>query len=402
MKPQPSLLRGLRRLRAPLLAVTTALCLDAALAATWVVGPAGAPLDLAQALADAQDGDTIELMPGRYTAEPMLIAGKRLTLVGTGERPVLAVGGDRSASAAAGLGPELSAIWTVRDADVTIDNIQFSGARGQDASGAGVRLDSGRLTLRRSAFFDNEIGVITGNDGQAELMIEDCEFGRTPPEVGGLYHQLYVGRIASVVIRGSRFHQGFEGHLIKSRARRSLIAYNLIYDGSQGEASYEVDLPSGGDAVLIGNIIGQSGRTQNPVVVSYGSEGRVWERNRLLMSHNTLISDYPLAWYLRAWADRLGPGTEVRAVNNLTVGTGVFALGAGGDFDGNWPALQRMLVDPMLLSFELRADAFLRGRADDPRTLAGDQAVPTAEFSLPIGTRPLTPPTQWSPGALQR
>jgi hypothetical protein len=55
-----------------------------------------------------------------------------------------------------------------------------------------------------------------------------------------------------------------------------------------------------------------------------------------------------------------------------------------------------------MLGFELARDSVLRGRADDPRTLAGDDAVPKAEFTLPVGTRPLAAPAAWSPGALQR
>ena len=359
----------------------------------WVAGPDATPMSLAQAVEQAQDGDTIDLLSGTYEAAALLISGKRLTLRGMGERPVLKLLPSDG---------ELQAIWTVRDAELTVENIEFTGARGRNINGAGIRLESGKLSLRRSGFFDNEIGVVTGNDPASELTIEDSEFGRTPPEVGGLYHQLHAGRIARLSIQGSRFHGGFEGHLIKSRARQTRIAYNLIYDGTQGQSSYEIDLPNGGDVVLIGNVIGQSRQTQNPVVVSYGAEGRAWDKNRLLMSHNTLLSDYPLAWYLRAWLDKLGPGAQVRAVNNLTLGAGFFTLGAAGDFDGNWPGLQNMLADPALLAFELRRDAFVRGRSDDPRQLAGDEAVPTAEFVLPIGTQPLTPPARWSPGALQR
>jgi hypothetical protein len=80
----------------------------------------------------------------------------------------------------------------------------------------------------------------------------------------------------------------------------------------------------------------------------------------------------------------------------------VFAWGSAGQFDGNWPTVSSSLVEPMLLDFALRPDSWLRGRADDPRTLAGDEAVPTAEFVLPVGTRPLAAPAAWSPGALQR
>lgn len=362
-------------------------------AATLTVGPEGVPLSWSQALGQAQDGDTIDVLPGLYKGEVGVIGQRRLTVRGIGERPVFDADGRHA---------EGKAIWVVRDGDVTIENIEFRGSRVPDGNGAGIRFEKGRLTLRRCRFVDNQMGLLTANFGDAELRVVDSEFARAPHQVGSLPHLLYVGRIARFEISGSRFHQGFEGHLIKSRAQVNRIAYNLIVDGPAGGASYEIDLPNGGDAIVIGNLIQQSAATQNPAMVAYGAEGRVWPRNRLLMSHNTLVSDYPLAWFLRSWPDKLGDDTEIRAVNNLTVGVGVFSLGSDGDFDGNWPTTASSLVDPALLDFELARDSWLRGRADDPRTLAGEEAVPTAEFVLPIGTRPLKPPATWSPGALQR
>jgi hypothetical protein len=364
-----------------------------AAAVNWLVGPAGVPLAFLDALRQAQDGDTIDAMPGVYKGEVAVIEQKRLTIRGLGGRPVFE---------AAGKLAEGKAIWVVRDGQIEIDNVEFRGARAPDANGAGIRFEKGRLLLKRCRFVDNENGLLTANFGDSELDIQDSEFSQVPHAVGTLPHLLYVGRIARLSITGSRFHQGFEGHLIKSRAKLSHIGYNLIYDGDGGGASYEIDLPVGGDATIIGNIVGQSSDTQNPVVVSYGSEGKFWPTNRLLLSHNTLISDYPLAWFLRAWPEKLGPDTQIRAVNNLTVGAGIFSWGASGSFDGNYPALSRMLVGPDTLAFELKPDAMLRGRADDPRALAGDAAVPTAEFVLPIGTRPMSPPARWSAGALQR
>lgn len=362
-------------------------------AATLLVGPLGAPRSLAEAVTQAQDGDVIELLPGDYRGDVAVILQKKLTLKGIGKRPTLH---------AAGKSAEGKAILVIRDGEVDIDNIEFRGTRVADNNGAGIRFEKGKLHLRRSSFVDNENGLLTANDESSELTIEDCEFSQVPNARGTLPHLLYVGRLARLEVTGSRFHQGFEGHLIKSRAKSTRIAYNLIFDGVGGAASYEIDLPNGGDAVVIGNIIGQSRDTQNPVLISYGAEGRYWAKNRLLLSHNTLISDAPFAWYLRAWIDKLVPGAHVRAVNNLTVGLGVFTLGSSGRFDGNWPALRSMLDDPAMLAFELRPDTSLRGRVDPPRDLAGDEAVPTAEFVLPIGTRPLAPPANWSPGALQR
>jgi hypothetical protein len=360
---------------------------------TWIVSPDGDPMSFQQALARAQDGDTIEVMPGVYKGQVGVIGQRRLTIRGTDPRPVFDADGKYA---------EGKASLVVRDGDIEIDNIEFRANRVPDGNGAGIRFEKGKLLLKRCRLVDNQNGLLTSNVGDAELTIEDSEFSNAPHDVGTLPHLLYAGRIGKLTITGSRFHAGFEGHLIKSRARVTRIAYNLIYDGPGGEASYEIDLPNGGDAVVIGNIIGQSSDTQNPVMIAYGSEGKAWDKNRLLLSHNTLISNYPLTWFLRSWPDKLTPDTEIRAVNNLTLGTGLFSLASAGSFSGNWPALQRMLVDPGALAFQLKPDALLRGRDDDPRSLAGAEAVPTAEFKLPIGTRPLSPPAQWSPGALQR
>lgn len=382
---------GLLRLAVACLALAGAAV--PAIAETWLVGPQGQPMSFTQALAQARDGDTIQVLPGLYKGEVGVITQRRLHVVGMDPRPVFDADGKHA---------EGKATWIVRDGDITIENIEFRNNRVPDGNGAGIRFEKGRLTLRRCRFFDNQNGLLTANFDDAELTIEGSEFAQAPRVVGSLPHLLYVGRIARLSVSGSRFHLGFEGHLIKSRARVNRIAYNLIVDGPGGGASYEIDLPNGGDAVIIGNVIGQSRDTQNPALVAYGAEGRAWQRNRLLLSHNTMISDYPLAWYLRAWPDKLGDDTEIRAVNNLTVGAGLFSLGASGRFDGNYPAFSSMLVEPSMLAFGLKPDSILRGRADDPATLAGVEARPTAEFHLPIGTQPLKPPASWTPGALQR
>ena len=381
------------RIASCLVLCALALGAGAAHSATWLAGPQGEPMFFRDALAKAQDGDVIELLPGVYKGEVGVIVQRKLSIRGIGARPVF----DADSQHAEG-----KAIWVVRDGDITIENVEFRGSRVPDGNGAGLRFEKGKLTVRGCHFVDNQIGLLTANFGDAELSVEDSEFTQAPRLTGSLPHLLYAGRIARLSVTGSRFHAGFEGHLIKSRARVSRIAYNLIVDGPDGAASYEIDLPNGGDAVVIGNIVSQSADTQNPVVVAYGAEGKVWSVNRLLLAHNTLVSDYPMAWFLRSWPEKLTDDTQIRAVNNLTVGAGLFSLGTAGSFDGNYPAFASMLVAPATLAFELKPDSMLRGRSPDPRTLAGDAAVPSAEFTPPIGTRPLTAPAHWSPGALQR
>jgi len=107
------------------------------------------------------------------------------------------------------------------------------------------------------------------------------------------------------------------------------------------------------------------------------------------------------AWFLRVWRDRLPKDTPVLAVNNLTVGPGLFAWGASGEFFGNYATVARSLVDPPTMAFELANDSWLRGRGVDPRRIEGQDLAPKAEFTFPVGTRALPPLTSWSPGAFQ-
>ena len=362
-------------------------------ATSWVVGPGGTPMALAAAVMQAADGDTIELTPGEYRGT-LFIENRRLTLRGSG--PVVVKGDDKPG--------DIKALWTVRGGDVLIEGVEFRGARAKDGSGAGVRQEGGKLTLRKALFYDNEHGLLATNDEKAELGIDSCVFGEAPKVVGGLHHLLNVGRIGTLNITGSRFQVGFEGHLIKSRAREATIAYNFIHDGVRGAASYEIELAAGGLATLIGNVIGQGAESQNPVVLAYGTEGRGWERNELRVAHNTFVHyGWLPAWFMRVFKDRVGEDTKVYAINNLLVGPGLFWLAAPGVFEGNRHVTRGMLLDIDTYAFELPLGAMWRGEGVDPRRIGGVDLSPKAEYAWPVGVKPLQPgATSWTPGAYQR
>lgn len=360
-------------------------------AATLRVGPGETITRIAEAARLARDGDTVEILSGTYRGDVAVWTQKQLVIRGIGQRPVLIADGKNA---------EGKAIWVIRNGDFRIENIELRGTRASDRNGAGIRFERGKLTVRHCAFIDNETGLLTSGSRDAELVIENSEFSRNGTG-DGKTHNLYVGTIARVSVTGSRFHAVNAGHLIKSRARQNDIRYNFIYDGPEGKGSYEVEFPNGGVATLVGNIIGQGATTQNPVVVSYGAEGKVWPENSLTLIHNTLINDYfPGAWFLRVHKDRFGTPPQVTALNNLTVGRGLFSLAASGEFRGNLPALSFMLTAPDILDFSLPGSSPLRflGFAIEKLPPA---LTPSAEFMLPIGTRPLVPPLQWLPGALQ-
>lgn len=359
------------------------------------VGPGQAYTRIADAAAAARDGDTVEILPGEYRGDVAVWRQKRLAIVGSGERPVLIADGESA---------EDKAIWVIRNGDFRISNIEFRGARVADGNGAGIRLEGGRLEVDDAVFIDNQNGILTANRTDIELRVRNSLFAQAPRQHSPLPHLIYVGRIGHFEVSGSRFHGGHYGHLIKSRAQRSDLRYNLIYDGPGGEASYEIDLPNGGLVHLIGNVIGQSATSHNPVVIAYGAEGKAWPDSALYLSHNTLVSErLPGAWFLRVWREHLPAKPEVVGVNNLTVGPGAFTLAARGRFSGNWAALAFQLGGVDILDFSLPAASLLRrfSLTADAGSGGGESLVPAAEFQLPIGTRALAAPAHWVPGALQ-
>ncbi len=302
----------------------------AAGAATWRVGAGGPLPTVAQALQQAADGDVIEVMPGTYFGDVAVITQRRLTIRGVGERPVFVANGQHA---------EGKAIWVVRDGAIHIENIEFRGARVPDGNGAGIRFERGQLSLLRCAFFDNEMGVLTANFGDATLRIEGSEFGQAPPHEGGLHHLLYVGRIAHFELTGSRFHQGHLGHLIKSRARVSLITANRIDDGPLGRASYEIDLPNGGLVRISDNTIARGPRPENATLVAFGAEGQAWPESALTVQGNTFVNPGPAAaHFVRVWPDKLPARTPVLLKNNRLRGPGRFLAGPGAVLQGNGTA----------------------------------------------------------------
>ncbi len=359
-------------------------------AATLVVGPNEAITRIADAARMAEDGDTILIMPGEYRADVAVWTQRRLTIRGaSAERPVLIADGANA---------EGKAIWVIRDGSFLIENIEFRNARVPDGNGAGIRFERGRLEVRNSRFIDNQNGILTANFPDAELIVRDSEFGDAPRPNLALPHLLYVGKIGRFELTGSRLYNGYEGHLIKTRARENEIRYNMIYD-HEGGASYELEFPNGGVARIVGNVIGQSETTQNPIVISYGAEGQIWSENRLQLAHNTLVSaGLRAARFLHIWDLDFTDPIEIEAYNNLTVGLGAFTLGINGTFDGNYP-LPPGILDPDTLDFTLGPRSLLRGRIT-PLGIE-DPLRPTAEFVLPVGTVPQQVPTEWAPGAFQ-
>jgi len=258
-------------------------CLSAAPAATLRVGPGQTYARPCLAFASAKDGDTIEIdAGGDYSGDVCSFAASNLLIRGVNGRPRI----DAAGRAAAGKG-----VWVVQGNNNIVDNVEILGATVPDRNGAAIRFEGVNLTLRRVYFHHNENGMLTVGRG-GDILIEYSEFDLNG-DGSGSTHNLYVNYEHRLTVRFSYFHRAHIGNVIKSRAAENYFFYNR-FASEDGTSSWEVDLPNGGTAVLVGNVIQQGPLTDNINLVSYLVEGaKTGYSNVLLVSHNTLINEGP-------------------------------------------------------------------------------------------------------------
>src|SRR3954451_3718942 len=231
------------------------------------------------AIQAAQSGDTILVDAGTYHNQYAHIT-KNLTLTGVGGMVNLV---------STGLITNGKGIF-ITDGNITINNFTFSGALVADSNGAGVRQQTGNLVLNNDGFFHNEMGVLAGNSGTLTINNSEFAYNGVAPGLGAIGHGVYANFMTSLTINNSYFHENSVGHEIKSRALSTTITNSRIYD-LNGTASYSIDLPDGGNALIRNNVIEQGPLSQNPHIIIYGEEGKLLPGTSFVISGNTIIND---------------------------------------------------------------------------------------------------------------
>ncbi len=246
--------------------------------ATLTVGNGQQFQHIADAVAASHDGDVVAVQAGTYLNDSATIYHK-ITLQGVGGMVKMV---------ATVPPPNGKAILTT-DNDVTVDHFEFSGAKVADRNGAGIRYETGNLTITNSYFHDNENGLLSAADPNGTITIKNSEFGHNG-NGNGLTHNIYVGIIKQLTIQDSYFHDAVIGHEIKSRALNTTITGSRIQNNA-GNASYEIDLPQGGNALIQGNVIQQGPGTSNPVIIAFGEEANLNPNSSLIVRGNTIVND---------------------------------------------------------------------------------------------------------------
>jgi hypothetical protein len=344
---------------------------------------------IAAAASQARDGDIIELDAESFVGDVAIWTQRDLTVRAPRGRAHLI---------ASGASAEGKAIWVVRADNFTAQGVEFSGARVADGNGAGIRFELGKLRIRDCFFHDNENGILASPNPAAVLHVENSEFANNGAGDGRTHH-LYVGGIDELTVRSSYFHHGKKGHLLKSRARRTVVTYNRLTDEASGHASYELEFPNGGLAIVLGNLIEQSAQTENGVIVSFGAEGYTWQRNELYLAHNTIVNDRVLGGVFVSAA--AGQAT-VQLFNNVFVGSGSLDIKASSQSRGNMGLRARDFVAPRDFDYRLvDSAAHAVGRVADPGLADGLSLRPAEEYVHPCATRAIPARGRWVAGAYQ-
>ena len=322
----------------------------------------------------AQDGDTIEIEAGVYKNDWAEWDQNNLTLRGVGGRAHLESSGYISNE---------KAIWIIDGDNVTVENIEFSGARVRDVNGAGIRAEGGKLVVKNSYFHDNEFGLLSDDSGRGDITIENSEFVHQIRQ-GTYAHNIYVGRAKRFRLTGSYIVGAVGGHQVKARGLENYIAYNRIMDGKDGNGSYAIDLPDCGTSYVIGNVIQQGRNSENHTGISYGAEHCDPGRPRAAyIVNNTFVNDAPLGTFV---TNHISTPLVLR--NNLIVGIARLADGPVKD-DNNLLELRESFANRDTFDFHLAKGAAAINKGIAPgKADTGVSLVPVLEYKAPLGTAP--------------
>ena len=247
-----------------------------------LVGPERDLRAPSDAAAVAQDGDVVRIDPGEYVDCAIWRANGLVLQAPDGAAHVR----DRACGG--------KAIWVIQGADVTVDNITFSGSRVPDQNGAGIRAEGRDLTVRNSRFLDNENGILSAPVEDSTIVIEGSIFERNGKCAANCAHGIYVSRIERLKVVDSVFREQRQGHHIKSAAGALEVTGSTIEDGPDGTASYLIDVVSGGEVVIADNLMHKGPKAENRgTAISIAGEGATSDAPAYRISGNRFRSDTP-------------------------------------------------------------------------------------------------------------
>ena len=272
------------RLRTVILASLATVLSGAAGARILAVGEGQEFKQPSDAIEAAREGDRVLIQPGEYLDCATLRADK-LVVEGIGDPAKVLIAG----KSCYGKG-----LFITTGTGITVRNLTLARARVADGNGAGIRMEGADLTVEGVRFVDNQNGILAAPPAASTLTVRNSLFDRNGSceEGKGCAHGIYAGSGALLHVEDSVFTATRQGHHIKSRLPRTEIIGCSIQDGSEGTASYLVDIPNGGSVVVRDNRMEKGpGAGNHSAAIVIGAEGVTQPTREILIQGNTFRND---------------------------------------------------------------------------------------------------------------
>jgi hypothetical protein len=189
----------------------------------------------------------------------------------------------------AGRACEGKAALVLRGTGAEIRGLTFSGINVSDGNGAGIRLEAGSLNVAYARFENSQQGILSGAIPGSRVYITRSTFTGlgTCENDAGCAHSLYIGDIAALTVRESRFERGTGGHYLKARAAEVVIEGNSFDDSGGRATNYMIDLPAGSRGRIAGNWFVQGRDKENySAFIALGAEERLHPSAGLRIENN--------------------------------------------------------------------------------------------------------------------
>jgi hypothetical protein len=160
---------------------------------------------------------------------------------------------------------EGKAALVLRGTASTVDGIIFRNMRVGDGNGAGIRIETGDLTVVNSMFLDSQEGILGAEDAPRRMSIDHSTFAglgqcdQTPD----CAHSIYLASTGVVKVTNSRFERGRGGHYLKLRVPNIVVTDNSFDDSAGHKTNYAIDLPEGATGLIARNTFVQGPDKEN-------------------------------------------------------------------------------------------------------------------------------------------
>jgi hypothetical protein len=184
---------------------------------------------------------------------------------------------------------EDKAALVLRGRGSTIDGLVFRGYSVNDGNGAGIRIETGDLTVTNAMFLDSQEGILGGSPDGQKIVVDRSTFsglGQCDQAVN-CSHSVYLINKGSVTITRSRFERGTGGHYVKLRTPNVQILDSSFDDSAGKNTNYMIDLSEGGTGRIARNVFVQGAQKENGSgLIVVAAEGKTYSSAGLRVEDN--------------------------------------------------------------------------------------------------------------------